>query len=230
MKQAQAPTWEAGRTRSGAGPSPRSDDDLLEMVSGIGDSSQLARDRRSAPVHVRRRLEAAGVHQATGAGRYGSLVSRYAEFAILRGDRRTKPARGERSWRQDGAGLGVEKTIGPPYDPAGGRRGRLPKDGRSKGKLALGAGCGAEDEPLAMRRWCHRGWLPGRGLGRDPRRRRASGAGRGAWPSRSVVRLLAAIDSVAPEVRRCRPRGERCGGRCPRAGGRCWPRDVEDGT
>jgi 5'-3' exonuclease len=88
MPQAQAPDWEAedaiGAICVQAGP-----DDVLEIVSGDRDLLQLVRD---APPPIRVLYTLRGVSElhefdeAAVQEKYGVPASRYAEFAILRGD------------------------------------------------------------------------------------------------------------------------------------------------
>jgi 5'-3' exonuclease len=88
MPQAQTPGWEAedaiGALVVGAAP-----DDRMEMVSGDRDLLQLVRD---APPPVRLLFTVRGVSdlhefdEAAVMAKYGVPASRYAEFAILRGD------------------------------------------------------------------------------------------------------------------------------------------------
>jgi 5'-3' exonuclease len=86
MKQAQASGWEAEDAIGALGVGAR-DTDLIEMVSGDRDLIQLVRD----PVvkllfTVRGVSELLEFDEAAVLAKYGVSASRYADFAILRGD------------------------------------------------------------------------------------------------------------------------------------------------
>jgi 5'-3' exonuclease len=86
MKQAQAPTWEAEDAIGALCVDP-SDDDLFEMVSGDRDLIQLVRDPSIRLLFtVRGVSELLEFDEASVLEKYGIPASRYAEFAILRGD------------------------------------------------------------------------------------------------------------------------------------------------
>lgn len=86
MKQAQAPTWEAEDAIGALCVDP-SDDDLFEMVSGDRDLIQLVRDPSVRLLFtVRGVSELLEFDEASVLEKYGIPASRYAEFAILRGD------------------------------------------------------------------------------------------------------------------------------------------------
>jgi 5'-3' exonuclease len=88
MPQAQTTDWEAEDT-IGALVDAAAPDDLIEMVSGDRDLLQLVRDD---PPPVRLLFTVRGVSElhefdeAAVIAKYGVPASRYAEFAILRGD------------------------------------------------------------------------------------------------------------------------------------------------
>ncbi len=86
MRQAEAPGWEAedaiGGLCKGAG-----NDDRFEMVSGDRDLIQLVRDPSVRLLFtVRGVSELLELDEAAVLAKYGVPASRYAEFAILRGD------------------------------------------------------------------------------------------------------------------------------------------------
>jgi 5'-3' exonuclease len=86
MRQAQAPTWEA-EDAIGALCAEPSDDDRFEVVSGDRDLIQLVRDPSVRLLFtVRGVSELLELDEATVLAKYGVPASRYAEFAILRGD------------------------------------------------------------------------------------------------------------------------------------------------
>ncbi len=88
MTQAQAPDWEA-EDAIGAFCSKAGDGDTLEIVSGDRDLLQLVRD---TPPPIKVLYTVRGVSdlhefdEAAVLAKYGVPASRYAEFAILRGD------------------------------------------------------------------------------------------------------------------------------------------------
>ena len=88
MPQAQTPDWEAEDAIGGL-VARAAADDLLEMVSGDRDLLQLVRDD---PPPVRLLFTVRGVSElhefdeAAVQAKYGVPASRYAEFAMLRGD------------------------------------------------------------------------------------------------------------------------------------------------
>jgi 5'-3' exonuclease len=86
MRQAQAPTWEA-EDAIGALCADASDDDRFEMVSGDRDLIQLVRDPSVRLLFtVRGVSELLELDEAAVLEKYQVPASRYAEFAILRGD------------------------------------------------------------------------------------------------------------------------------------------------
>ncbi|MGZ5301601.1 MAG: 5'-3' exonuclease [Actinomycetota bacterium] len=86
MRQAQAPTWEA-EDAIGALCVDARDDDRFEMVSGDRDLIQLVRDPSVRLLFtVRGVSELLELDEAAVLAKYGVPASRYAEFAILRGD------------------------------------------------------------------------------------------------------------------------------------------------
>lgn len=86
MRQAQAPTWEA-EDAIGALCAQAGADDRFEMVSGDRDLIQLVRDPSIRLLFtVRGVSELLELDEATVLEKYGVPASRYAEFAILRGD------------------------------------------------------------------------------------------------------------------------------------------------
>jgi 5'-3' exonuclease len=86
MRQAQAPTWEA-EDAIGALCVDAPDDDRFEMVSGDRDLIQLVRDPSIRLLFtVRGVSELLEFDEAAVLEKYGVPASRYAEFAILRGD------------------------------------------------------------------------------------------------------------------------------------------------
>ncbi len=86
MRQAQAPTWEA-EDAIGALCADARDDDRFEMVSGDRDLIQLVRDPSVRLLFtVRGVSELLELDEAAVLEKYHVPASRYAEFAILRGD------------------------------------------------------------------------------------------------------------------------------------------------
>jgi 5'-3' exonuclease len=86
MRQAQAPSWEAEDAIGALCVDPH-DDDRFEMVSGDRDLIQLVRDPSVRLLFtVRGVSELLELDEAAVLEKYGVPASRYAEFAILRGD------------------------------------------------------------------------------------------------------------------------------------------------
>lgn len=86
MRQAEAPGWEAEDAIGGLC-KDASDDDRFEMVSGDRDLIQLVRDPSVRLLFtVRGVSELLELDEAAVLAKYGVPASRYAEFAILRGD------------------------------------------------------------------------------------------------------------------------------------------------
>ena len=86
MRQAQAPTWEA-EDAIGALCADAGHDDRFEMVSGDRDLIQLVRDPCVRLLFTIRGVsELLELDEAAVVAKYGIPASRYAEFAILRGD------------------------------------------------------------------------------------------------------------------------------------------------
>lgn len=86
MRQAQAPTWEA-EDAIGALVVHADENDLFEMVSGDRDLIQLVRDPCVRLLFtVRGVSELLELDETMVLQKYGVPASRYAEFAILRGD------------------------------------------------------------------------------------------------------------------------------------------------
>jgi 5'-3' exonuclease len=86
MRQAEAPGWEAEDAIGGLC-KDAGDDDRFEMVSGDRDLIQLVRDPSVRLLFtVRGVSELLELDEAAVLAKYGVPASRYAEFAILRGD------------------------------------------------------------------------------------------------------------------------------------------------
>jgi 5'-3' exonuclease len=86
MKQAQAPGWEA-EDAIGVLCAQAEDGDRIDMVSGDRDLIQLVRDPTVRLLFtVRGVSEMLELDEAAVLAKYGVPASRYAEFAILRGD------------------------------------------------------------------------------------------------------------------------------------------------
>jgi 5'-3' exonuclease len=86
MRQAQAPGWEA-EDAIGVLCAQAQDGDRIEMVSGDRDLIQLVRDPTVRLLFtVRGVSELLELDEAAVLAKYGVPASRYAEFAILRGD------------------------------------------------------------------------------------------------------------------------------------------------
>ena len=86
MRQAEAPGWEAEDAIGGLCKDARSDD-RFEMVSGDRDLIQLVRDPSVRLLFtVRGVSELLELDEMAVLAKYGVPASRYAEFAILRGD------------------------------------------------------------------------------------------------------------------------------------------------
>jgi 5'-3' exonuclease len=86
MRQAQAPGWEA-EDAIGVLCAQSQDGDRIEMVSGDRDLIQLVRDPTVRLLFtVRGVSELLELDEAAVLAKYGVPASRYAEFAILRGD------------------------------------------------------------------------------------------------------------------------------------------------
>ena len=86
MRQAEAPGWEAEDAIGGLC-KDAGNDDRFEMVSGDRDLIQLVRDPSVRLLFtVRGVSELLELNEAAVLAKYGVPASRYAEFAILRGD------------------------------------------------------------------------------------------------------------------------------------------------
>jgi 5'-3' exonuclease len=197
MKQAQAPTWEA-EDAIGALVVSASDDDLFEMVSGDRDLIQLVRDPSVRLLFtVRGVSELLEFDEATVMAKYGVPASRYAEFAILRGDP-SDELPGVKGVGEKTA-LALVQTYGSIDELLVDAAGDTPRDGPLKGKPALRTRLReAEDYLGAMRKLVPievncavEVWA---GI-RDDVALRALAEAHGLRGS--VLRLLAAIDSVA---------------------------------
>ena len=169
MRQAQAPTWEA-EDAIGALVVGASDDDLFEMVSGDRDLIQLVRDPSVRLLFtVRGVSELLEFDESTVLAKYGVPASRYAEFAILRGDP-SDELPGVKGVGEKTA-LALVQTYASLDELLADAAGDTPKDGPLKGKPALrarlreAAGLPGGD----ARAGADRGRLRGRGLVRNPR-------------------------------------------------------------
>ncbi len=141
MLQAETPDWEAEDT-IGAFCLDADDDDRIEMVSGDRDLIQLVRD----PVvrllfTVRGVSELLELDEAAVLERYGVPASRYAEFAILRGD----PSDGLPGVR--GVGEKTARALIPAYGSLGELLDSVFRSQRA-GSIRLWAG-ERDDEALA---------------------------------------------------------------------------------
>ena len=196
MRQAQAPTWEA-EDAIGALCVGASDEDLFEMVSGDRDLIQLVRDPSVKLLFTIRGVsELLEFDEATVLEKYGVPASRYAEFAILRGDP-SDELPGVR-----GVGEKTARALIQTYDSlddllADAARG-TPRPGPLKGKPALRARVlESRDYLAAMRRLvpievgCPVEVWAG---SRDDEALRVLADEHGVRGS--VIRLLAALDSV----------------------------------
>jgi 5'-3' exonuclease len=197
MRQAQAPTWEA-EDAIGALVAGASDGDLFEMVSGDRDLIQLVRDPSVRLLFtVRGVSELLEFDEATVLDKYGVPASRYAEFAILRGDP-SDELPGVKGVGQKTA-LALIQTYGSIDELLEDASGDTPKAGPLKGKPALRARLREAEEYLAAMRKlvpievdCTVDVWAG---ARDDVALRALAEEHGLRGS--VVRLLAAIDSTA---------------------------------
>ena len=103
MQQAEAPGWEAEDAIGGLC-KDAGDDDRFEMVSGDRDLIQLVRDPSVRLLFtVRGVSELLELDEAAVLAKYGVPASRYAEFAILRGDPSDALPGVARGRREDGA-------------------------------------------------------------------------------------------------------------------------------
>jgi 5'-3' exonuclease len=197
MQQAQAPTWEA-EDAIGALVVRASDDDLFEMVSGDRDLIQLVRDPSVRLLFtVRGVSELLEFDEATVLAKYGVPASRYAEFAILRGDP-SDELPGVKGVGEKTA-LALVQTYGSLDELLEDAAGNTPREGPLKGKPALRARLReAEDYLAAMRMLvpievgCPVEVWAG---ARDDAALRALAEEHGLRGS--VVRLLAALDSTS---------------------------------
>ncbi|MEP6973186.1 MAG: 5'-3' exonuclease [Actinomycetota bacterium] len=196
MRQAQAPTWEA-EDAIGALCVDASEDDLYEMVSGDRDLIQLVRDPSVRLLFtVRGVSELLELDEAAVMAKYGVAASRYAEFAILRGDPSDElpgvQGVGEKTARA------LIQTYGSLDELLADAAGDEPRSGPLKGKPALRSRLReAQDYVAAMRKlvpievgcpvevWSR---------GRDDGSLRTLGDEHGLRGP--VVRLLAALDSA----------------------------------
>ena len=151
MRQAEAPGWEAedaigGLCKEAGG------NDRFEMVSGDRDLIQLVRDPSVRLLFtVRGVSELLEMDEAAVLAKYGVPASRYAEFAILRGDPSDAlpgvPGVGEKTAR---ALIEVYGSLDELLDDAASNE---PKAGPLRGKPALRARLrDARDYVAAMRR------------------------------------------------------------------------------
>ena len=192
-----------------------SDDDLFEMVSGDRDLIQLVRDPSVRLLFtVRGVSELLEFDEATVLAKYGVPASRYAEFAILRGDP-SDELPGVKGVGEKTA-LALVQTYGSLDELLADAAGDTPRAGPLKGKPALRARLReAEDYLAAMRKLvpievdCAVEVWAG---ARDDVALRALAEEHGLRGS--VVRLLAAIDSYL--LRRVRGRSSRAA--CAAAG------------
>lgn len=151
MRQAQAPTWEA-EDAIGALMVDANDDDLFEMVSGDRDLIQLVRDPSVRLLFtVRGVSDLLELDEAAVLDKYGVPASRYAEFAILRGDPSDElpgvQGVGEKTARA------LIQTYGSIDELLADAASSEPRPGPLKGKPALRARLrGAEDYLAAMRK------------------------------------------------------------------------------
>ena len=151
------------------------DDDRFEMVSGDRDLIQLVRDPSVRLLFtVRGVSELLEFDEATVLAKYGVPASRYAEFAILRGDPSDElpgvKGVGEKTALRAGPDVRLARRA------ARRRRERHAEAGAAQGEARRSARGSAmrEDYLAAMRQLVPiEVALPGRGLGRNARRRRA---------------------------------------------------------
>jgi 5'-3' exonuclease len=196
MRQAQAPTWEA-EDAIGALCVDARDDDLFEMVSGDRDLIQLVRDPSVRLLFtVRGVSELLELDEAAVEKKYGVPASRYAEFAILRGDP-SDELPGVKGVGEKTA-LALIQTYGSLDELLADASSDSPRPGPLKGKPALRARLReAESYLAAMRKLvpievgCPVEVWTG---SRDDDGLRALAEERGLRGS--VVRLLAAMDST----------------------------------
>lgn len=137
MRQAQAPTWEA-EDAIGALVADARDDDRFEMVSGDRDLIQLVRDPSVRLLFtVRGVSELLELDEPAVLEKYEVPASRYAEFAILRGDPSDElpgvQGVGEKTARA------LIQTYGSLDDLLADAAGDEPRPGPLKGKPALRA-------------------------------------------------------------------------------------------
>ena len=198
MKQAQAPTWEA-EDAIGALCADARDDDLFEMVSGDRDLIQLVRDPSVKLLFtVRGVSELLELDEAAVLAKYDVPASRYAEFAILRGDP-SDELPGVRGVGEKTARVLIH-TYGSLDDLLADAANAEPRPGPLKGKPALRARLReSKDYVAAMRKLvpievgCAVDVWTGT---RDDGALRAFADEHGLRGS--VVRLMAALDSVGP--------------------------------
>jgi 5'-3' exonuclease len=198
MKQAQAPTWEA-EDAIGALCADARDDDLFEMVSGDRDLIQLVRDPSVKLLFtVRGVSELLELDEAAVLAKYDVPASRYAEFAILRGDP-SDELPGVRGVGEKTARVLIH-TYGSLDDLLADAANAEPRPGPLKGKPALRARLReSKDYVAAMRKLvpievgCAVDVWAGT---RDDGALRAFADEHGLRGS--VVRLMAALDSVGP--------------------------------
>jgi 5'-3' exonuclease len=198
MKQAQAPTWEA-EDAIGALCADARDDDLFEMVSGDRDLIQLVRDPSVKLLFtVRGVSELLELDEAAVLAKYDVPASRYAEFAILRGDP-SDELPGVRGVGEKTARALIQ-TYGSLDDLLADAANAEPRPGPLKGKPALRARLReSKDYVAAMRKLvpievgCAVDVWAGT---RDDGALRAFADEHGLRGS--VVRLMAALDSVGP--------------------------------
>jgi 5'-3' exonuclease len=150
MRQAQAPTWEA-EDAIGALVVDANHDDLFEMISGDRDLIQLVRDPSIRLLFtVRGVSELLEFDEAAVLEKYGIPASRYAEFAILRGDPSDElpgvQGVGEKTARA------LIQTYGSLDDLLADATGDEPRPGPLKGKPALRARLRESTDYLAAMR------------------------------------------------------------------------------
>ena len=137
MLQAQSPGWEAEDAIGAFGVEAR-DTDLIEMVSGDRDLIQLVRDPSVKLLFtVRGVSEMLELDESAVLAKYGVPASRYAEFAILRGD----PSDGLPGVRGVGekTAAALVQTYGSLEEILADADGDAPRPGPMKGKPALRA-------------------------------------------------------------------------------------------
>ncbi|MEO8423655.1 MAG: 5'-3' exonuclease H3TH domain-containing protein, partial [Actinomycetota bacterium] len=150
MRQAQAPTWEA-EDAIGALVVGANDDDLFEMVSGDRDLIQLVRDPSVRLLFtVRGVSELLEFDEVTVMDKYGVPASRYAEFAILRGDP-SDELPGVKGVGEKTA-LALIQTYASIDELLADAAGDAPRPGPLKGKPALRARLRESEDYLAAMR------------------------------------------------------------------------------